>query len=123
MVSVSQVVHQQRGRPHRGSITPLTRIGVTDRFNERVDNALGSAGATTPRSIRQTNFPSATFPFYESLNPVVYGSLAHPQLNGNLVSGLTFIEPEQGIGPSDQASIPRVRNKVLQLDPLAVTKC
>lgn len=99
VMRLRQVLPQQPGRPDRGAVAQLTRVGVNDAVNERVDDAVRGARAAAARQSAQAARDVASVARLVPLDPVVDGAPADAQALRHIFDALPGGEPQDGLRP------------------------
>lgn len=89
-----QVLPQQPGRPDRGAVAQLARVGVDDAVNERVNDARRGARATAARDGAEASCYVVSFTRRVLLDPVVDGAPADAQALRHIFDAVAGGEPQ-----------------------------
>src|SRR5207244_3306793 len=98
VMTIQQILPQQRSGPDRRVVAEITGVGVDDLSDPGINAARPGSGAARMWGIGET-FPEIQFgTFLEPVDPVVDRLAADVQRLGDRFDGLALIEPEQGLG-------------------------
>src|SRR5215207_5895827 len=94
LMRLRQVLPQQPGRPDRGAVAQLARVGVDDAVNERVNDAVRGARATAAWHGAEATRDVVGFTRLVLLDPVVDGASADAQALRHVFDAMPGGEPQ-----------------------------
>ena len=107
-----EVMHQQRGGPHRRAITQLLWVPVDHRLNQRINHRQHGAGATTAQAIRNPCTEVKLAALLKLLDPFINNRTTHVEQVSDIFCGFSIIKPEQGLGAAQGVGILRVSDQL-----------
>ena len=120
---VGEVLSQQRGRPDGRAVREVTRVGVDDRINERINDACQSPGAAWARSLSKSRGEFFGAALVDPRRPLVDNLAGDLEPRGDRRDRFALREPQQGLGTAqrrgfgcrsyqlfDHAPLPTVQN-------------
>src|SRR3954453_1101251 len=118
VVMVPQVLHQQGCGPDRRAIAEVPWVRVDDFGDPGVDGTIPRAGAARPRGVGQPLPQAEVVAPLEPLRPGIDRPAADAEGGGDLLGRLTFVEPQEGLGPAPLPGDGDASGEVFQFEAL-----